>query len=353
MAPGAENKTEQPTAHRLQKAREEGQVPQSQEMASAVTLIALVGTTALLGPWFVRWCKQIIREGLSCDTSVAADSQVFISFVNGKIIDSLMMISPFLLALVVAGVGGSIMVSGLNYAPKSLEWKLDKLNPVTGLKNMFSPENLFKLVLSIAKLIMISIIVWVYVKENIPTLARLQWAQTDQLLGGISGLILGVIIRIMIGVIVIGAADWFYRKWRHIEKLKMTKNEVKDERRDNEGAPEIKSKIRQKQFEAAMKRMLADVPKANVVLVNPTHVAVALQYDPKTMGAPVLLAKGGDHMCEKIKEIARANGIPIIRRPALARELFGSVELGHVIPEKLFTAVAEILALLYRIRHSG
>ncbi|MHC5083478.1 MAG: flagellar biosynthesis protein FlhB [Planctomycetota bacterium] len=353
MSSDAQNKTEQPTAHRLEKARKEGQVPQSQEMLSAVTLLALVGSCALLGPWFVRWGKNLIIEGMSCDTAMTANSEAFIGFVNAKIIDALMVISPFLLVLMVAGIGGSVMVSGLNYAPKSLAWKTDKLNPITGFKNMFSPENLFKLVMSILKLIMIGVIVWVYLSGKIPYLASLQWAQTDALLGGISSLILGVIIRIMIGVIVIGAADWFYRKWRHIEKLKMTKNEVKDEHRDNEGAPEIKSKIRQKQFEAAMKRMLADVPKANVVLVNPTHVAVALQYEPDTMAAPVLLAKGGDHMCEKIKEIARANGVPIIRRPALARELFGSVDLGHVIPEKLFTAVAEILALLYRIRQNG
>ena len=151
---------------------------------------------------------------------------------------------------------------------------------------------------------------------------------------------------------VIGAVDLFYHKWKYIENLKMTKQEVRDEHRDTEGAPEVKSRIRRKQYEAAMRRMLQDVPKADVVLVNPTHVAVALRYDSTKMRAPVVVAKGGDHMCEKIKDIARSYGVPIIRRPSLARELFATVKLGKPIPDTLFVAVAEVLALVYRLRKS-
>ena len=132
----------------------------------------------------------------------------------------------------------------------------------------------------------------------------------------------------------------------------MTKQEVKEEQRDTEGAPEIKSKHRQKQYQAAMQRMLQDVPTANIVLVNPTHVAVALRYEPETMQTPIVVAKGGDHLCEKIKDIARAYGVPIIRRPALARNLFSTVELNEPIPDDLYIAVAEVLALVYRLKHS-
>jgi flagellar biosynthetic protein FlhB len=351
--PTNDNKTEQPTPRRLEKAREEGQVPQSQEMLSAATLLALVGSAALMGPWFVRWSQNQIRDGLSCQTAMLDNSQAFSAFINQKIIDVLMIISPFLLILMVTGIGTTILVSGFNFSTKSLKLKTEQLNPMTGLKNLFSSENLVKLLFSVLKLIVIGIIVGIYLKEKIPTLARLQWAQTNQLLGDIGRLILGVTLQITLGLAVIGVCDWLYHKWRYIERLKMSKQEIKDEHRDTEGAPEIKSKIRQKQFQAAMQRMLQDVPKANVVLVNPTHVAVALCYEPKTMTTPVVVAKGGDYMCEKIKEIARANGVPIIRRPALARELHATVKIGHAIPEKLFTAVAEVLALLYRIRHSG
>ncbi|MHC4855087.1 MAG: flagellar biosynthesis protein FlhB [Planctomycetota bacterium] len=351
--PANDNKTEQPTPRRIEKAREEGQVPQSQEMLSAATLLALVGSAALLGPWFVKWSQEQIRDGLSCNISVLENSQAFNAFTGQKIMDVICVICPFLLILMVTGIGTTILVSGFNFSTKALKLKTEQLNPLTGLKNLFSSENLVKLLFSILKLVLIGIIVWIYLKEKIPTLARLQWAHPNQLLGEIGGLILGAVLQITVGLAVIGVCDWLYHKWKHTERLKMSKQEVKDEHRDTEGAPEIKTKIRQKQFQAAMQRMLQDVPTANVVLVNPTHVAVALRYDPGTMQTPIVVAKGGDHMCEKIKEIARANGVPIIRRPALARELHGTVKLGESIPEKLFTAVAEVLALLYRIRHSG
>jgi flagellar biosynthetic protein FlhB len=351
--PAKENKTEKPTQRRLEKARQEGQVPQSQEMLSAATLLGLVGSAALLGPWFVRWSKNQILDGLSCNIWTLENSQAFIGLMNQKIIDVLLVISPFLVILMAASISANIMVSGFNFSTKALKLKTEQLNPMTGLKNLFSGENLVKLLFSIIKLILIGSIVWIYLKQKIPTLAHLQWTETNDLLGEFGKLILGVVLQITIGLAVIGVGDWIYHRWKHTEKLKMSKQEVKDEHRDTEGAPEIKSKIRQKQMQAAMQRMLQDVPTANVVLVNPVHVAVALRYDPATMQTPVVVAKGGDHMCEKIKEIARASGVPIIRRPALARELHGTTKLGESIPEKLFTAVAEVLALLYRIRQNG
>lgn len=348
-----ESRTEKPTPRRLEKAREKGQVPQSQELLSALTLAALVAVTALAGPWFTTWCKNQITSGLSCDTSVLENSQVFVGFINDKITGGIMVMIPFLLALMIAGIAGCIFVSGLQFSMQAAAFKFDQLNPVSGMKNLFSPESLVKLGLSIIKLLLIGTIVWFYLKDKIPVLARLQWADTNQLLPTMGGIILGAVLRIILGLFIIGITEMFYQKWKYIEKLKMSKQEIRDENRDTDGAPEIKSKIRRKQYETAMRRMLQEVPKANVVLVNPTHVAVAMQYDPATMAAPVVLAKGGDHLCEKIKEIARAHGVPIIRRPALARDLFTSVKLGHPIPEKLFTAVAEVLALLHRLRRGG
>ncbi len=348
--PDKQDKTEQPTPRRLEKAREEGQVPQSQEILSAATLIALTAATALLGPWFVRWCRQRLLTALELDTSVLDNSQAFMAFAHALTLDVLRVISPFMLVVMVAGVGSSMLVTGPHYSVKALAWKLDRLSWAKGIKQLFSKESLVKLGLSILKLIFISLIVWFYVKARLPMLATFQWVHIDQMLGAIGGLILGAVLRICAGLIVIAALDVIFHKWKHIEDLKMTKHEVKDERRDTDGAPEVKTQIRRKQFEAAMHRMLQDVPKADVVLVNPDHVAVALQYDPTTMQAPTVVAKGGDHMCEKIKDAARSYGVPIIRRPSLARELFATVKLGKPVPDKLFVAVAEVLALVYRLR---
>jgi flagellar biosynthetic protein FlhB len=348
----ANNKTEKPTPRRISKARKEGQVPQSQEMLSAITLLALILITALCGPWFLQWCKNQIRSGLSCQVSFLDNSEAFTGYANSLILDMLLVMAPFLLALTAAGVIGSLLISGRNFAPNALRWRLEELNPMHGAKSLFSPESLVKLGLSILKLAFIGGIVWQYLHNKVDTLAALQWMGSEQLLGAIAQLIFGVVIRICLGLLVIGLADVFYRRWQYTDKLKMSKQEIKYEYRDTEGPPEVKIRVRQKQLETATRRMLKEVPKANVVLVNPDHVAVALRYDPAQMNTPVVVAKGADHLCEKIKEIARAYGVPILRRPPLARELYAAVKLGHPIPEKLYTAVAEILALIYRLRHT-
>lgn len=321
-------------------------------MVSAVTLLTLLAVCTLLGPWFISWGKNELIEGLSCRSEMMENSQVFIAYINSKIIGTLLIMSPFLVALAACGIGASIMVSGLNFAPNTLTWKTNELNPANGLKQLFSPESLVKLLLSIAKLAFIGLLVYVYLRDKITYLATLQWVDVDQVLSSIGGVVLGAVIRICIGLLIIGGVDWFYRHWKYIEKLKMSRQEVKEENRDSDGPPEVKSKLRRKQYELGMRRMLKKVPQASVVLVNPTHVAVALFYESGKTSSPIVVAKGGDHMCEKIKEIARSYGVPIIRRPALAREIYATVKLDQPIPEKLFTAVAEVLAVIYRLKHA-
>jgi flagellar biosynthetic protein FlhB len=346
------SKTEHPTPRRLDKARQEGHIPQSQEMLSAISLIALTLTSLLCAPWLIQWSKRQILEGLSCRIYGLDDPQTFLAFADSALLEMLKITAPFFLALTLAGTAGCILVSGYNFAPKALAWKPENLNPVRGLMSLFSPESLVRLGLSTVKILFLAGIVWLYLHDKLDLLAALQWMPPEQILASIGRLILAVVLRICAGLLILAAADLFYQRWRYIEKLKMTKQEVKTEYRDMEGSPEVKSKIRQKQIEAATRRMLQEVPKANVVLVNPDHVAVALKYDPSEASAPIVVAKGADHLCEKIKEIARAYGVPILRRPPLARELYATVKLGHPIPETLYTAVAEILALLYRLRHT-
>ncbi len=349
--PAAE-KTEHPTPKRLEKAREQGRLPQSQELGSVATLFVLVGMTALLAPQLLSWVTQTMEEGMSAQTAVFADQQTFLTFANGKIVDSVAVIIPILAVLTVAAILAGVVMSGLNFAPQAVRLKFDSINPVFGFQNLINGKSMVKLLASILKLFFVGLIVWMYLSSKTEMLAELRWAWSYKILATIGEVIFGLCIRVCVALLVIAIADALYQKWKYIQDLKMTRQEVKQERKDTEGSPEVKTRIRRMQLERSMKRMLQEVPKATVVLVNPTHVAVALRYEAKTMDAPVMLAKGADLLAEKIMEIARAYGVPVIRRPELARTIYSSVEPGEQIPQSLYVAVAEVLAMLYRLRRS-
>lgn len=344
-------KTEQPTPKRLEKAREKGQVPQSQELASVATLAVLVMMLALLAPGLMQWFFMQMKRGMLCEIGIFSDRGAFVNFVNTKIVDSMLIIWPILAALFVGVILAGVAVSGLNFAPQAISLKFDLINPVAGAQKLVNARSMVRLLTSIAKLFFVALVVWLYLHSRLDTLGSLRWAWSTQILAAIAKIILGLMIRVCIVLLVIGIADVFYQKWKYTHELKMTRQEVKEERRQTEGAPEVKSRIRKIQFETAAKRMLAEVPKASVVLVNPTHIAVALRYEAKTMEAPVMVAKGADHLAERIREVARAYGVPIVRKPELARTIYSTVRLGNAIPQTLYVAVAEVLALIYRLRH--
>jgi flagellar biosynthetic protein FlhB len=349
-APAGE-RTEQPTARRLGKSREEGKVAQSQELPAAFGLLTMIVMLWLMGPQLLAWCVGQVRGGMIYQREVFVNTDSFIRFANARLVDSTLVILPILLGLTAAGIAGCVAVGGFNYAPNALKFKLGALNPIAGLGNIFSSNSIVMLIVSILKLTVIIVIAFVFLRDQLATFANLRWAWSQQILVTIGQLIFGVWIRMTIALLVIAIAEAIYQKWKYTHDHKMTKQEVKEERKDDDGSPEIKKQIRLLQYELATKRMLQEVPKANVILVNPTHVAVALKYDPKKMDAPVLVAKGGDHLCEKIKEIGRAYGVPIIHRPELARNIFANVDPGQSIPEVLYVAVAEVMAMIYRLRH--
>jgi flagellar biosynthetic protein FlhB len=350
--PAAE-RTEQPTRKKLDRARKKGQVPQSQELTSIVTLLALIMIVALLAPSLLRWSVMQVKNGMSCENAVFADSRTFTSFINTKILESILVVCPILAALFAGSVLACAAISGLNFAPDAISLKFSQLNPVTGFGKLVNARSMVKLLVSIFKLLFVSLVVWFYLKSRLDMLANLRWAWSAQILAVIAKIILGLMIRVGIALLVIGVADAFYQKWKYIQELKMTRQEVKRERKDTEGSPEVRSRIRRLQFEMVRKRMLQEVPKASVVLVNPTQFAVALRYDAKKMEAPVVVAKGADQLAEKIREIARAYGVPIIRKPELARTIYSTVDLGGLIPDTLYVAVAEVLAMIYRLRHKN
>lgn len=348
--PAAE-RTERPTPRKLQKARDKGHLPQSSELISVGTLLVLIAVLTLMAPNLLQWFTIQIREGMSCENSVFTDSRAFINFVNQKLTDIMFVIIPIMLALFAGAVIAGVSVSGLYFSPGAIRLRFDQLNPVSGLSKLVNARSLVKLLISVLKLLFISTIVWVYLRSRLDTLGALRWAWSTQILTAIAKLILSILIRAGIGLLIIAIIDVIYQKWKYADELKMTKQEVKQDRRDTEGSPEVKSRIRRVQIQIAMRRMLQEVPKASVVLVNPTHVAVALRYDAKTMDAPVMVAKGADHLAEKIRDIARAYGVPVIQRPELARTIYKTVKPGEAIPDSLYMAVAEVLALIYRLKH--
>jgi flagellar biosynthetic protein FlhB len=346
----AAEKTEQPTSKRLGEARGKGNVPQIGELVSIVTLIGLVVSIAASSGQLAGWATALTREGMSCQAHIFTNSDAFINFINTKITDSIIVSMPILAALVGCAVFTSLAVIGPTFAPGALEMNFDVINPAAGMQQLFNMRSMVTLLVSMLKLILISIIVWVYLSGQIDTLMKLRWAWSAQIISTTASIIFGVTIRICIALLVLAIAETIYQKWQYIENLKMTKQEVKQENKDTEGSPEIKSRIRKIQMQMSFKRMLQEVPKAKVVLVNPTHFAVAIKYDQATMDAPTVVAKGADDMAQKIMEVARAYGIPIVRRPELARTIFATVRLDEPIPQNLFVAVAEVMAMLHRLR---
>ncbi len=347
----ATERTEQPTPRRLQKARSKGNVPQINELMSVATLLALIGALAIFSGYLANWSASLTREAMSCQTQVFASMDAFISFLNAKIIDSMLISLPILVALAAGAIFAGLVVIGPNLAPGAIQLRFNAITPGAGIQQLLDGRSAVKLLVSILKFIRRVILrSWMYLSDKVETMLKLRWAWSGQIITVIAQIIFGLCIRVCIALLALAVAETFYQKWRYIQDLKMTRQEIKQELRDTEGAPEVKARIRRIQIQMSMKRMMQEVPEAKVVLVNPTHVAVALKYEPPAMDAPVVVAKGADHVAEKIMEIARAYGVPIIRRPELARTIFATVQLDKPIPQNLYVAVAEVLAMLHRLQ---
>lgn len=347
--PAAE-RTELPTARRRREARQEGQVPQSQELAAAITLMTLLFTLTLMAPGLLHWFQSEVKLGFSGRIGAFADPATFVHFIKARILDAALLTLPIFAVLMAAGILTGWAISGYSFAPRAVRLNWNMINPASVVQNLFSMRSLVRFLTSVAKLFFVGIIVWVYLRDKVDALAAIRWAWSTQIIVAIAKLVFGLCLRVGVAVLVIGIADVFYQKWQYIQQLKMTRQEVRQERKETEGAPEVKSRIRRIQMQMSMKRLMQEVPKANVILVNPTHVAVALRYEAKTMEAPVLLAKGADHLAERIIKIGQSYGVPIVRRPEVARAIYASVKPGEPIDEAFYVAVAEVLAMLYRLR---
>jgi flagellar biosynthetic protein FlhB len=260
------------------------------------------------------------------------------------------MVAPFLIIALVFGILGSYFQIGFLFTLEPIRPKFSHINPINGLKRIFSSRSLFELVKSITKVIIVAWVAWSSIQGEFLNLTKLMALDLGQIVLYTLGSSVDIGIKICLALLAVSAADYFFQ-WRKYEKdIRMTKQEVKEEYKQLEGNPEIRSRIRQKQREISMRRMLSEVPKADVVITNPTHFAVAIRYEPQKKPAPYVVAKGADYLAERIKEIARKSRVEIVENKPLAQALYQSVDIGDVIPPELYRAVAEVLAFVYNLQ---
>jgi len=343
--------TEEATPKRIEDARKKGQVASSKEPSTALSflLIASLSVTGL-GAWIVSYAMDLTRDYLSGKVILDATPKGMQELLTALVIDMAMMVLPVAVPVMLIGMLISFLVTGPVFTFETMKPKFEKVSPMKGFKRLFSSKSLAEFIKSILKLVIISSVCWFVLMDLFPEVM----ASPRQSVGEIAKLLAQGSLQIAAIVaflfFTIALADVIYQRWEHAKSLKMSQKEIRDENKESEGDPQLKGKIRQIQMEQARNRMMADVPKADVVITNPTHIAVALKYDETGVSAPKVVASGKGKIAEKIREIAREHKISIRENKPLARSLFKSVKVGEEIPEDLFEAVAVILAEIYRIR---
>lgn len=345
------DRTEQPTPRRRAEAREEGRVPRSSDLTAAV--IMLVGLVLLnwLGPGIYGRMIELTRQtvGLTGPPDAVASPVTLTVTLRRTAQTTAMMILPFLATLLALGVAGSVVQSGWVFAPKQLRLQPERVNPVEGLKKLFSMDSLTRAGLGLFKIVLVGVIGFMTIRGRIDDLIAAGAVSVSAVLPVAGEVVFSVALRIALVLLVLGLIDYGYQRWRLEQSLRMTRQEVRDELKRMEGDPLIKQRRRQLQQQLALQRINLDVPRADVVVTNPTEYAVALRYDEQTMQAPKVLAKGKDYLAMRIRQVARQHGVPIVERPPLARALYATVEVGQEIPPQFYRAVAEVLAYVYRI----
>lgn len=354
--PGGE-KTEPATEKKLREAREDGKVAKSKELTAAFDLIVLFLVLKIFISWvgggFIEVYQYVYKTMPEFVTAVAEEASVHEVSVYLQTIFWMMlkMVAPFFAFGFVVTIIISIIQVGWKVSAKPLKPKGDKFNPINGFKRIFSKDSVFELFKSILKIAVVVYVAYISIRNEADDIFILYDMPLNQALALCGDVIINAGLKISLVYLVVGLADFIYQKYRFNEEMKMTKQEVKDEYKNTEGNPEIKGRQRQRMREASQRRMMQDVPKADVVITNPTHLAVALKYDAGTAKAPIVLAKGEDYLAQKIREAAKEHNIEIVENKPLARMLYANVDIGAEIPPELYQAVAEILAMVYNMKN--
>lgn len=347
-----DQRTEEASDKRRRETEEKGQFAISKEVNSAFVLLGSLLVFVFMGGKITQDILQIYGNYLAhVGTFQLNPANAFVLFQN-VLKNTVVVLAPILIGISVAGILANLLqIGGFRVSLKPLEPKFSKLNPMKGFGRLFSKHSAMELLKSIFKIMIIGFIAYKTVREeffNIPLLMDMGTGQTMVYIGEIS---MRIMVRTLWAIIFLSIIDYAFQKYAHSESMKMTKQEVKEERKETEGDPQIKARVRGIQMQLARKRMMAEVPKAEVVVTNPLHYAIALQYNRDNMEAPFVVAKGAHYLAQKIKEIAKKHDVPIVENKPLARALFKSVEIGGVIPHALFKAVAEVLAYVYKLKN--
>lgn len=345
------DKTEEPTAKKRQDARKKGQVAKSQELNTAFVLLAGFLVIKILWEYIygnIAGYTAYLFSHMAQTTSIEGISELFLGIMALMAKTTL----PIMLGIMVFAIAINLFQVGFMISEEAIGFKLDKLNPINGFGRIFSKRSLVELFKSLFKILVIGFFLYLYLKDEIPFMPYFIYYDLTHSLVEIADKIFTMAFQVIAVIMVLAVADYAYQSWQTTQDLMMTKQEVKDEFKQMEGDPQVKGKRRQKQREMAMSRMMQEVPKADVIVTNPTHLAVALMYQTG-MVAPVVLAKGQDLTAERIKSVARENKIPIIENKPLARALYESVEVGGSVPHELYKAVAEILAHVYKLKNKN
>lgn len=346
-----QERTEEATPRRLERAREEGQVPRSRELGTAAILLAGSGSLIAFGEPLSQRMLEVARGCFALQRGDIFET----SFMAERLVDalqwSMLGLLPIMIALTLAALLSPVALGGWMFSAKPMLPRFERLNPISGLQRMFSLRSLVELLKAIAKVVVVGgatlLLLW-SLRADVLEMAR---EPLEPAIHHATYLVLWSTLALSASTLLIAAVDVPFQIFDHAGKLRMTTQQVRDELKESEGRPEVKSRIRQLQRQMAKARMMSAVPKADVVITNPTHYAVALRYDLEQAGAPLLVAKGADHLAFRIREIAQANGVPVVSSPRLARAIFHTTEVEQEVPAALYLAVAQVLAYVFHLRN--
>ncbi|EKK5267727.1 flagellar biosynthesis protein FlhB [Cronobacter dublinensis] len=350
MSDDSDDKTEAPTPHRLEKAREEGQIPRSRELTSMLMLLVGVAVLWVGGSLLARQLAAMLAHGLHFDHSIINDPKLVVGQISFLIKQSLMALVPLIMGLVIVAMFAPMLLGGLLFNTKAVAFKFNKLNPLPGIKRIFSSQSLAELLKAIMKSALVGVVAGCFLWYNWPDMMRLISESPVAAMRDAMNLVALCCVLIVMGMVPMVGFDVFWQIVSHTKKLRMSRQDIRDEFKNQEGDPHVKGRIRQQQREAARRRMMADVPKADVIVNNPTHYSVALQYDENKMNAPKVVAKGAGLVALRIREIGNEHRIPMLEAPPLARALYRHAEIGQQIPGQLYAAVAEVLAWVWQLK---
>lgn len=345
-----EEKTESATPHRLEKAREEGQVPRSRELTSVLMLVAGLGILWMGGESMARKIGQLLAQGLVFNHSVVSDTSQMLHLIGRLFVQAVYTLLPMMAGLVLVAIAAPMLLGGVLISGKAIKFDVGKMNPIKGLAKLVSAQTATELVKSILKAVLVGCVTWLYVSHNWPEMMRLISQSPYTALASSLNMIAMCCVLVVLGLSPMVGFDVFWQLYSYYKGLRMTRQEIRDEYKQQEGDPHVKGRIRQQMRAAARRRMMADVPKADVIVTNPTHYSVALQYDERKMSAPKVVAKGAGEVALRIRELGKEHRIPVLEAPPLARALYRHSEIGQHIPGTLYAAVAEVLAWVWQLR---